>query len=97
MFSSPLPNPQLWNGPTIGYLQTYEGFANGGWWHDRNILAATGEGADIEEAERLGKNIFIAAAEAGIKQVVFSSEPHPERLTNRKVPLDYLDGKQCYR
>ncbi|KAJ5974919.1 hypothetical protein N7481_008626 [Penicillium waksmanii] len=50
-------------------------------------------GADIEEAERLGKNIFIAAAAAGIKQVVFSSEPHPERLTNRKVPLDYLDVK----
>lgn len=59
------------------------------------ILSLTTQGADIEQAERLGKNIFIAAAAAGIKQVVFSSEPHPERLTNRKVPLDYLDGKQC--
>ncbi|EED12424.1 conserved hypothetical protein [Talaromyces stipitatus ATCC 10500] len=49
LFSSPLPNPQLWNGSTIGYLQTYEGFSNGGWWHDSNILAATGQGADIEE------------------------------------------------
>ncbi|KAF5015742.1 hypothetical protein F66182_12819, partial [Fusarium sp. NRRL 66182] len=48
-FSSPVTNPQLWNGSTIGYLQTYEGFANGGWWHDQNILSATGEGADIEE------------------------------------------------
>ncbi|OKL56844.1 hypothetical protein UA08_07980 [Talaromyces atroroseus] len=49
LFSSPLPNPQLWNGSTIGYLQTWEGFAGGGWWHDQNILCATGEGADIEE------------------------------------------------
>ncbi|KAI1909116.1 hypothetical protein LOZ65_006569 [Ophidiomyces ophidiicola] len=49
LFSSPLPNPQLWNGYTIGFLQTYESFANGGWWHDPNILAATGEGFDIEE------------------------------------------------
>jgi hypothetical protein len=49
VFSSPLPNPQVWNGQTIGYLQTYEGFINGGWWHDPNLLSATGEGADIEE------------------------------------------------
>ena len=51
MFSSPLPNPLLWNGSTIGYLQTYEGFANGGWWHDQNILSETGEGADIEGSD----------------------------------------------
>ena len=49
LFSSPLPNPQLWNGPTIGFLQGYESFSNGGWWHDPNLLAATGEGMEIEE------------------------------------------------
>ncbi|PGH19302.1 hypothetical protein AJ80_04055 [Polytolypa hystricis UAMH7299] len=49
LFSSPLPNPQLWNGPTIGFLQTYECFANGGWWHDSHILAATGKGMEAEE------------------------------------------------
>ena len=49
LFSSPLPNPQLWYGPTIGYLQTYECFTQGGWWHDASILAATGDGIDIEE------------------------------------------------
>ncbi|OJJ48666.1 hypothetical protein ASPZODRAFT_62962 [Penicilliopsis zonata CBS 506.65] len=49
LFMSPLPNPQLWNGSTIGFLQAYESFANGGWWHDPNLLAATGEGVDIEE------------------------------------------------
>ncbi|KAH8693946.1 hypothetical protein BGW36DRAFT_301357 [Talaromyces proteolyticus] len=49
LFCSPLPNPQLWNGSTIGFLQTYESFAGGGWWHDQNILCATGEGADVEE------------------------------------------------
>ncbi|KAJ5382511.1 hypothetical protein N7517_000422 [Penicillium concentricum] len=50
-------------------------------------------GADIGEAERLGREIFLAAAAAGIKQVVFSSEPHPEKLTSGRVPLDYLDVK----
>ncbi|QVM05418.1 hypothetical protein D8B26_000129 [Coccidioides posadasii str. Silveira] len=49
LFNSPLPNPQLWNGLTIGFLQAYESFANGGWWHDPNILAATGQGIDVEE------------------------------------------------
>lgn len=49
MFNSPLPNPQLWNGQTVGFLQTYDGFANGGWWHDPNLLAATGEGIEVEE------------------------------------------------
>ncbi|KAB8073674.1 hypothetical protein BDV29DRAFT_191524 [Aspergillus leporis] len=49
LFSSPLPNPQLWNGPTIGFLQAYESFANGGWWHDPNLLAATGDGIEKEE------------------------------------------------
>ncbi|OJJ33887.1 hypothetical protein ASPWEDRAFT_112407 [Aspergillus wentii DTO 134E9] len=49
LFLSPLPNPQLWNGPTIGFLQAYESFANGGWWHDPNLLSATGDGMDKEE------------------------------------------------
>lgn len=49
VFSSPLPNPQLWNGPTIGFLQAWESFANGGWWHDPNLLSATGDGIEKEE------------------------------------------------
>ena len=49
LFSSPLPNPQLWSGPTIGLLQAYEGFAGGGWWHDPVILEATGGGVEIEQ------------------------------------------------
>jgi HAD domain family 1 in Swiss Army Knife RNA repair proteins len=51
VFSSPLPNPQLWAGPTLGYLQTFECFANGGWWHDPGILSATGDGLEKEEAK----------------------------------------------
>ncbi|KAI9820851.1 MAG: hypothetical protein M1832_003484 [Thelocarpon impressellum] len=47
---SPLPNPQLWNAATVGRLQTQDVFANGGWWHDARILAATGEGIDREES-----------------------------------------------
>ncbi|KAL4870749.1 hypothetical protein BDV12DRAFT_165154 [Aspergillus spectabilis] len=50
LFLSPLPNPQLWNGPSIGFLQAYESFANGGWWHDPRLLSATGDGVEKEEA-----------------------------------------------
>ena len=49
VFNSPLPNPKLWNGPTIGLLQTQDTFATGGWWHDARILAATGQGIEKEE------------------------------------------------
>jgi hypothetical protein len=49
VFNSPLPNPKLWNGPTIGFLQSQDTFLTGGWWHDSRILAATGEGVEKEE------------------------------------------------
>ncbi|KAL5377059.1 hypothetical protein DPSP01_010024 [Paraphaeosphaeria sporulosa] len=49
LFASPLPNKQIWNGPTVGQLASPDVFINGGWWHDSSILAATGEGADKEE------------------------------------------------
>lgn len=50
LFSSPLPNPQIWSPPTLGVLQAYEVLAHGGWWHDSSILAATGDGIEKEEA-----------------------------------------------
>ena len=49
VFNSPLPNAKLWNGPTIGFLQTQDTFTTGGWWHDSRILAATGDGLEKEE------------------------------------------------
>jgi hypothetical protein len=49
LFKTPLPNPQIWNGPTIGQLSNPDVFVNGGWWHDSRILAATGEGQEKEE------------------------------------------------
>ena len=49
LFSSPAPNPQLWHPQSIGTLQGYETFAHGGWWHNPDILAATGEGVEKEE------------------------------------------------
>ncbi|PBP20853.1 hypothetical protein BUE80_DR008467 [Diplocarpon rosae] len=49
LFNSPLPNPKLWNGPTLGFLQCQDVFATGGWWHDSRILAATGDGLEKEE------------------------------------------------
>ncbi|SPO05213.1 related to nucleolar rRNA processing protein GAR1 [Cephalotrichum gorgonifer] len=50
LFKTPLPNPALWNGPSIGLLSHPDTLTNGGWWHDARILAATGEGMDKEEA-----------------------------------------------
>ena len=49
LFCSPLPNPLIWHASTIGLLGTFEILANGGWWHDKSILAATGEGLEKEE------------------------------------------------
>ncbi|KAL2264009.1 hypothetical protein VTK26DRAFT_3564 [Humicola hyalothermophila] len=49
LFKTPLPNPKIWNGPTIGTLSNPDAFVNGGWWHDSRILAATGEGLAKEE------------------------------------------------
>ncbi|KAL1844093.1 hypothetical protein VTJ49DRAFT_4945 [Mycothermus thermophilus] len=49
LFKTPLPNPKLWNGTTIGVLSNPDAFVNGGWWHDSRILAATGEGIEKEE------------------------------------------------
>lgn len=49
MFASPLPNRQLWNGPTCGHLQAQDFLHDGGWWHNPRILRATGEGIDVEE------------------------------------------------
>ncbi|KAI0388861.1 hypothetical protein F5Y17DRAFT_451273 [Xylariaceae sp. FL0594] len=49
LFQTPLPNPKLWNGATLGRLGSPDIFVNGGWWHDSRILAATGEGVEREE------------------------------------------------
>lgn len=50
MFKTPLPNQSLWHNTTMGFLQSADTFANGGWWHDSNILKATGAGLDTEES-----------------------------------------------
>lgn len=52
VFKTPLPNPALWSGPTIGTLTNQDAIVNGGWWHDSRILAATGEGVEKEEPRR---------------------------------------------
>jgi hypothetical protein len=49
LFCSPLPNKQIWSGPSIGQLQSLEAISTGGWWHDANILASTGKGVQEEE------------------------------------------------
>ncbi|KAH6653051.1 hypothetical protein BKA67DRAFT_506729, partial [Truncatella angustata] len=49
LFKTPLPNPKLWNGQTLGNLASPDIFINGGWWHDSRILAATGDGVEREE------------------------------------------------
>ena len=49
VFLSPLPNSKLWHGYTIGFLAQQDCLVNGGWWHDKNILEATGQGIEKEE------------------------------------------------
>jgi hypothetical protein len=49
VFGSATPNKMLWNGLTLGHLQSPDMFASGGWWHDSSLLAATGEGIEKEE------------------------------------------------
>ncbi|CZT15231.1 related to nucleolar rRNA processing protein GAR1 [Ramularia collo-cygni] len=50
LFASPLPNKQLWNTGTCGQLQAQDFMTTGGWWHNPTILAATGQGVEVEEA-----------------------------------------------
>ncbi|BFZ64898.1 hypothetical protein YB2330_006051 [Saitoella coloradoensis] len=51
LFQTPLPNTyDLWDGATIRMIFSDSAFGGkGGWWHDPRILAATGEGPDVEE------------------------------------------------
>lgn len=71
LFSSPLPNPQLWHPSTIGLLQAYEVFAHGGWWHNPDILASTGEGIEKEEPRAWKgwwNDIVVQLAETSIQE-----------------------------
>ncbi|CAI4219590.1 unnamed protein product [Parascedosporium putredinis] len=54
LFKTPLPNPSLWNGLTIGLLSSPDTLINGGWWHDSRILEATGDGVEKEEQRAYG-------------------------------------------
>ncbi|KAA8908110.1 hypothetical protein FN846DRAFT_777559 [Sphaerosporella brunnea] len=49
LFLTPLPNGKIWHAPTLGNLHSPIWLANGGWWHDSRILAATGAGLEEEE------------------------------------------------
>lgn len=49
VFSSPLPNRNLWNSTTFGHLQGQDFLKSGGWWHNPSILAAVGRGREQEE------------------------------------------------
>ena len=44
-----MPNKQIWATTTFGHLQAQDFLQHGGWWHNPNILSATGQGVEIEE------------------------------------------------
>ena len=75
VFKTPLPNPALWNGATIGALSHPDVFVNGGWWHDSRILAATGKGLEEEE-----KRAWIGCWNEKIVQLVELSMKQPDAL-----------------
>ncbi|KAK3704515.1 hypothetical protein LTR37_013798 [Vermiconidia calcicola] len=49
VFTSPLPNRQIWNASTCGSLQAQDFLHQGGWWHNPRILGSVGEGIEVEE------------------------------------------------
>jgi len=49
LFCTPLPNHKIWHSHTLGNLQSPTWLTSGGWWRDPRILAATGEGLEVEE------------------------------------------------
>jgi hypothetical protein len=101
VFNSPLPNPKLWNGPTIGFLQTQDTFASGGWWHDARILGATGEGIEKEEPrawegwwnERIVELIQLSMEQKDALTVLLTgrAEPAFAELINKMVTAKGLE------
>ncbi|EEB07264.1 fungal protein [Schizosaccharomyces japonicus yFS275] len=51
LFQTPLPNASLWNAEAIRILMGFNNLANGGWFFDSRVLAATGRGMDAEEKD----------------------------------------------
>ena len=101
LFMSPLPNPALWNGESIGRLQSDSTFVNGGWWHDPAILAATGEGVDNEEPRAWQghwNEVIVKLVETSISQkdavtvlLTGRGETNFADLTNRILDAKGLD------
>jgi len=82
LFATPLPNELIWNSTAVGRLAQPDYFVGGGWWHDPGILAATGEGVEIEEqrgfAEWWNEDVVKAA-----RQSIASEETLTVLLTGR--------------
>ncbi|EXJ89947.1 hypothetical protein A1O3_03014 [Capronia epimyces CBS 606.96] len=101
LFSSPLPNPQIWSPPAVGMLQAYDTLAYGGWWHDSSILAATGEGIEKEEPrawegwwnETIVQLVEMSTQSKGVLTVLLTgrSETDFANLVNRIVTAKGLD------
>ncbi|PNS21229.1 hypothetical protein CAC42_1008 [Sphaceloma murrayae] len=51
LFCTPLPNPQIWDGRSIGLLSNEDALVNGGWWHDPAVLSALGGGVEVQESK----------------------------------------------
>jgi hypothetical protein len=101
LFKTPLPNPLIWNGPTIGQLSNPDIFTNGGWWHDSRILAATGEGIEKEEPkawegwwnEKIVELVRLSEAQSDALTVLLTgrSESGFSDLIKRMVTAKKLD------
>jgi hypothetical protein len=85
LFNSPLPNPKIWAGPTLGLFQQTDGFASGGWWHDSRILAATGMGMEKERErawegwwnERIVELVRLSEEEREVVTVLLTGRAEP--------------------
>ncbi|KAK3677446.1 hypothetical protein LTR78_002984 [Recurvomyces mirabilis] len=95
LFSSPLPNRQLWNSGTCGSLQAQDFLHNGGWWHNPAILSATGQGLEVEEGrawqgfwnEKIVELCALSAAEEDTLSIMLTgrAEANFSDLLNRMI------------
>ncbi|KAK0851461.1 hypothetical protein LTR03_003972 [Friedmanniomyces endolithicus] len=101
LFSSPLPNRQVWAWGTCGQLQTQDFFQDGGWWHNPQILTATGQGIEVEEPkawagcwnEKIVDLVRLSMAEEDAVSILLTarSESGFTDLINRMVVAKGLD------
>ncbi len=112
LFRCPTPNQRLWTPETVNFLCEEHALIGGGWWHDKSILEATGEGLDAEETrawegwwnENVVTLVNLSNREPGVLTVLMTGrgrerfEPVISRMVaSRKLEFDLIALKDSPR